>query len=63
MNEPGQRAEREAFHQADMLMEELSSLSLPAVYNAFDLERHRISRPTLRIFCARADAVWARAVA
>ena len=34
-----------------------------AVYNAFDFQRHTISRPTLRIFRARADPVWARAVA
>lgn len=34
-----------------------------AIYNAFDLQRHMISRPTLRIFRARADSVWARAVA
>ena len=34
-----------------------------AIYNAFDFQRHMISRPTLRIFRARADSVWARAVA
>jgi len=34
-----------------------------AVYNVFDFQRHMISRPTLRIFRARADSVWARAVA
>jgi transposase-like protein len=34
-----------------------------AIYNAFNLQRHMISRPTLRIFRARADSVWARAVA
>lgn len=33
------------------------------IYNAFDFQRHMISRPTLRIFRARADSVWARAVA
>ena len=33
-----------------------------AIYNAFDLPRHMISWPTLRIFWARADSVWARAV-
>jgi len=33
-----------------------------AIYNAFDLQRHMISRPTLRVFRARADSVWARAV-
>lgn len=31
--------------------------------NAFDLQRHMISRLTLRVFRARADPVWARAVA
>ncbi len=34
-----------------------------AVYNAFNLQRHLISRRTLRIFRARADSVWAAAVA
>ena len=34
-----------------------------AVYNAFDFQRHMISRPMLRIFRARADSVWAGAVA
>lgn len=34
-----------------------------AIYNAFDFRRHMISRPTLRIFRARADSVWERAVA
>ena len=34
-----------------------------AIYNAFDLQRHMISRPTLRLFRARAESVWARAVA
>ena len=34
-----------------------------AIYNAFDFQRHMISRPTLRIFRARASCVWARAVA
>ena len=34
-----------------------------AIYNVFDLQRHMISRPTLRLFRARADSVWARAVA
>lgn len=34
-----------------------------AIYNAFDLQRHMISPPTLRLFRARADSVWARAVA
>jgi len=34
-----------------------------AVYNAFDFQRHMISRTTLRVVRARADSVWARAVA
>jgi len=34
-----------------------------AICNAFDLQRHMISRPALRIFRARADPVWVRAVA
>ena len=34
-----------------------------AIYNPFDLQRHMISRPTLRVFRARAGSVWARAVA
>lgn len=34
-----------------------------AIYNAFDLQRHMISRPTLRLFRARADSVWAKATA
>jgi len=34
-----------------------------AIYNAFDFQRHMISRPTLRLFRARADSVWAKAVA
>ena len=34
-----------------------------AIYNTFDFQRHMISRPTLRVFRARADSVWAKAVA
>jgi putative transposase len=34
-----------------------------AICNAFDLQRHMISRPALRILRARADPVWVRAVA
>lgn len=34
-----------------------------AIYNAFDIQRHMISRPTLRIFRARADSAWKAAVA
>jgi transposase-like protein len=34
-----------------------------AICNVFDFQRHMISRPTLRLFRARADAVWERAVA
>jgi putative transposase len=33
------------------------------ICNAFDLQRHMIGRPTLRVFRARADPVRARAVA
>ncbi len=34
-----------------------------AIYNAFDLQRHMISRPTLRLFRTRAESVWAKATA
>jgi transposase-like protein len=34
-----------------------------AIYNAFDFQRHMISRTTLRLFRARADSVWAKAAA
>ena len=34
-----------------------------AIYNAFDFQRHTISRPRLRLFRARADSVWAKAAA
>ncbi|MBC1183764.1 transposase-like protein [Brevundimonas sp. UYEF29] len=34
-----------------------------AIYNTFNVQRHLISRPTLRRFRAEADAAWARAVA
>ena len=34
-----------------------------AIYNAFDFQRHMISRPTLWIFRARADSVWAAVAA
>jgi transposase-like protein len=34
-----------------------------AIYNTFDVQRHLISRRTLRIFRARADSVWKAAVA
>jgi len=34
-----------------------------AIYNMFDLRRHLISRPTLRVFRARAESIGARAVA
>ena len=34
-----------------------------AIYNTFNTQRHRISRPTLRRFRAEAEAAWAAAVA
>jgi len=34
-----------------------------AIYNTFNIQRHLISRPTLRRFRAEADAAWAAAVA
>jgi transposase-like protein len=34
-----------------------------AIYNAFDFQRHLISRPTLRQFRARANRVWNQAAA
>jgi transposase-like protein len=34
-----------------------------AVHNAFNLQRHLISRPTLRIFRAEAAGHWQEAVA
>jgi len=34
-----------------------------AVYNTFNIQRHLISRPTLRRFRAEADAAWSAAVA
>jgi transposase-like protein len=34
-----------------------------AIYNTFNIQRHLISRPTLRRFRAEADATWAAAVA
>jgi transposase-like protein len=34
-----------------------------AIYNAFDFQRHMISRPTLRLFRARANCVWNQAAA
>ena len=34
-----------------------------AIYNAFNIQRHLISRPTLRRFRAEAASIWAAAVA
>uniref|UniRef100_UPI003CF5DDA6 IS6 family transposase n=1 Tax=Brevundimonas sp. DC300-4 TaxID=2804594 RepID=UPI003CF5DDA6 len=34
-----------------------------AIYNTFNIQRHLISRPTLRCFRAEADEAWAAAVA
>jgi maltoporin len=34
-----------------------------AIYNAFDFQRHLISRPTLRLFRTRANCAWNQAVA
>ena len=34
-----------------------------AIYNAFDFQRHLISRPTLQLFRTRANCVWNQAAA
>lgn len=34
-----------------------------AIYNVFNIQPHLISRPTPRIFRAKADSVWSAAVA
>ena len=34
-----------------------------AIYNVFNIQRHMISRPTLRVFRARSDSIWSKAVA
>jgi transposase-like protein len=34
-----------------------------AIYNAFNFQRHLISRPTLRLFRTRANCVWNQATA
>jgi len=34
-----------------------------AIYNVFNIQRHMISRPTLRVFRTRSDSVWRKAVA
>ncbi len=34
-----------------------------AIYNVFNVQRHMISRPTLRAFRARSDSIWSKAVA
>jgi transposase-like protein len=34
-----------------------------AIYNTFNIQRHLISRSTLRVFRAEADAAWAAATA
>jgi len=34
-----------------------------AIYNTFNVQRHLISRPTLRLFQAEAHAAWAAATA
>jgi transposase-like protein len=34
-----------------------------AIYNAFDFQRHLVSRPTLRLFRTRANCVWNQAAA
>jgi transposase-like protein len=34
-----------------------------AVYNTFNIQRHLLSRATLRVFRTQADSVWSAAVA
>lgn len=60
---PARRRERRMLRFKSMPSAQRFLTTHAAIYNCFDLQRDMISRPTLRLFRARSDSVWHKAVA
>ena len=61
-HQPIRRRERQQQRSKSQASAQTFLTTHATIYNIFNVQRHLISRPTLRLFRAEADAAWAAAV-